>query len=259
MKKLIAIVATLLVSTLIALPAIASAAPAPKATGSIVMSSPLQAASFEAFATSPVKGNVRYTNFELAAPGSGVWVPSGAFNVGFTLTGDSTVYTHAFTIDSVTPVSPQAVSFTGTGVFTLDPSWTDTIEGTVSGTSFSFTMVEHNDSYGSFNLTASGTIAPDGSITGVWFDDFGGFRTGAFSTGPAAVYEVFSYAAPVTSASVSGTAADFTFLIPVGVPYAGTLVSVHVTDGGSPGAVYDTWSHNGTGYPITAGNLVVHT
>ena len=199
MKKLIAVFAALLVSALMALPATASAQPAPKATGSIVMSNPLQAASFEAFATSPAKGSVTYTNFEFAVPGSGVWVPSGTFDVGFTLTGDSTVYTHAFTIDSVTPISPKAVSFTGTGVFGLDPNWTDTIQGTVSGTSFNFTMVEHNDSYGSFNLTAFGTIAPDGSITGGWFDDFGGFRTGAFSTGPAAVYEVFSYTAPVTA------------------------------------------------------------
>ena len=73
MKKLIAIFAALLVSALITLPATASAQPAPKATGSIVMSNPLQAASFEAFATSPAKGSVTYTNFEYAVPGSGVW------------------------------------------------------------------------------------------------------------------------------------------------------------------------------------------
>ena len=66
----------------------ANAGPAnEKATGSILMGTgaqndPKQAIEFNAF-ESPMKGNIKYTNFELADLGSGVWVPSGTFDVGF--------------------------------------------------------------------------------------------------------------------------------------------------------------------------------
>ena len=69
----------------------AQAVTAQKATGTIRMglgvqaNDPKQAISFDVFETSPVKGNITYTNFGLEDEGSGVWVPSGSFDVQFSV------------------------------------------------------------------------------------------------------------------------------------------------------------------------------
>ncbi len=61
-----------------------------KATGSIVMSNPKQAIDFNVF-ENPMKGNVKYTNFEASDVGSGVWVPAGTFDVGFGVDPDPAI------------------------------------------------------------------------------------------------------------------------------------------------------------------------
>ena len=83
------------------------------------------------------------------------------------------------------------------------------------------------------------------------------------------VHEILSYSAPVTCATVSGSTATFSYVIPADTLFAGTPVQFTMTDGGSPGARYDTWRQatglvgcelgvGGTPYTIVGGNLVVH-
>lgn len=250
----------------------------PKATGSVIMAEPLQAAEFNAFQSVPVKGSISYTNFELPAPDTGMFVP----NVGTPLTlsitnvyfGGVLVYsgpplTHTITFDSFTPTSSTRVTFEGHGFYDPDPTWTESISGSIEGDHIEFSIVPDDGGLKYVWTLASfvGDIAGDGSMLGTATDNytdgvtFG--RTYDWSLG-AGAHSVFSYTADVTCATVGGSAATFGFTIPI-APLAGVPVSVNVTDGGSPGALYDTWAH-GVGacgaatspYLITAGNLTVH-
>jgi hypothetical protein len=232
-----------------------------KTTGSIQMSGPVQYASFDAFASTPVKGSISYTNFEFPVTGSGVWVPS-VFNMGFAVDPSTNVTaTYAMTVKSFTPASPTSVTFTGTG--DCGCGWISTFDGTISSSALTLAMTEINagDPAETYALTASGTIASDGSVAGTWSDNYGIGRTGTFVIADIG-YEVFHYVAPMAHVIVSGSDAYFDFAIPAGVPLAGTVVYVHVHDGGSPGAGNDTWSHGTspdalTNYPIVSGNLTV--
>jgi hypothetical protein len=169
--------------------------------------------------------------------------------------------TYAMTVESFEPTSPTSVRFAGTGDSGV--GWISTFTGTVGGGQFDLAMTEINasDPTETYQLTAEGAIASDGSVAGTWADNYGSGRTGTFSISSIG-HEVFSYVAPVSSVSVSGSAADFSYTIPSGSPLAGTVVYVHVTDGGSPGAGNDTWSHGTSpgglgGYTIVGGNLTV--
>lgn len=259
MRKLLLAAGTVLaLLSGVASPAIAGSAE--KATGSIVMSGPVQAATFNAFETTPVKGSVTYTNFEYAAPGSGVWVPTGTFDVGFFLAPYGGPFTHTLTVDGFTPTSPTSLQFWGHGYYYPNPAWTETFTGTITGDQIEFTMVPDDGGalYGWTWTTVTGVIAANGSVSGTWSDDL--YRTDVFEIASIG-FEAFSYTAPVTWVDVAGSMAAFDFTIPTGVPLAGTPVHVHVTDGGSPG-IFDTWAHGVVGggttdYPITAGNLTV--
>lgn len=230
-----------------------------KTTGSIQMSGPVQYASFDAFASNPVKGSISYTNFDPAysTTGTGVWVPS-AFNMGFAVGSSTSVAaTYAMSVTSFTPTSPTSVTFAGIGT-TI--GWNSTFTGTINGSSLKLAMTEINAANPSetYALTASGTIAPDGSVTGTWSDNYGTGRTGTFLIADIG-YEAFHYVARVAHVSVSGSDAYFDYTIP------GTAVVVytHVFDGGHPGAGHDTWGFTTTSsgafvnYPIVSGNLTV--
>jgi hypothetical protein len=246
-----------------------------KATGSIVMSNPKQAIDFAVF-EDPMKGNLTYTNFEYADPGSGVWVPSGSFEVAFGLDpSPAIVSVYDFTVDSVTPLSPTSVKFSGTGVQDAQYGpWHGPFEGKINGSTLTFTLLELNGAE-SYTLNATGTIA-GGSVTGTWNDNYGGGRTGTFSIGAGAVSEVFSFTTTPSCVKVypATGVAKFGYTIPADAPaeLAGQPVAVKVTDNGTPGTT-DTYQHNfaagqnscePTGYayqplyPITAGNLTVH-
>lgn len=262
MKRL-SIAVVVMAATMLLTATAAQAVPAPKTTGSIVMSNPKQAATFDAFDTNPVKGSVTYTNFEFAVDGTGVWVPAGTFDVDFEYQGTGP-YTHVLSITGFEPGSPDSVSFTATGYYEPDPGWTETVQGTIDGDQISFTMLPDDGGlkYGWTYVDVVGTIDPDGSVAGTWSDSL--TRSGGVTIADIG-YEAFSYTAPVTCADVTGTSAVFGFTIPT-APLAGTPVAVHVTDGGSPGAGNDTWAHgvgdctstSFTDYQITAGNLTVH-
>lgn len=272
-------VAVMVAAAFMLLPAAAiQAVSVPKATGSIVMSNPQQAFDFAVFETSPVKGSISYTNFEYADPGSGVWVPAATFDVGFGVDPDpAIVATYAFTVTAWQATSPTRVVFEGTGDGP-DP-WYGDFTGDINGSTFSFTLLE-TDGVDTFTLNASGTVDANGAVTGTWNDDYPSHvadsRTGTFTIADVGD-EVFSFTTSPTCVRVNdaGTKAKFGYTIPAGAPagLAGQPVAVKVVDGGSPGAVYDTYKHNfatAVGsclpqggvwyeYPITAGNMTVFT
>ena len=158
----------------------AQAGVAKKATGSIVMSTPKQAINFDVF-DGQTKGNITYTNFEYANPGSGVWVPGattnpdgslslGSFDVQFSVDPDTAIVsTYTFTVNSITPLSPKSLSFSANGVQQLGP-WHGPVTGTISGSTLTFTLLEQNGAE-SYTLTAAGSIA-GGSVTGTWNDNY---------------------------------------------------------------------------------------
>jgi hypothetical protein len=235
------------------------AGPAEKTTGSVELSSAMRYISFDAFETTPVKGSVHYTDFATALPGSGVWVPD-AFSFFMAVDGSSATGTYAMTVDSYRPTSPTSVRFSGTGVA---GGWISTFTGWLSGDDFALQMTEINAGNPSetYALQADGLIAANGSVSGRWFDNYAGFRQGDFAIADIG-HEVFSYLAPVTAVDVSSaTTASFSYVIPAGIPYAGTPITVSVTDGGSPAAGNDTITINGqlSDDEIMSGNLTVFT
>ena len=268
--------------------AAAQAVTAQKATGSIRMglglteTDPKQAITFDVFETSPVKGNITYTNFGLEDEGSGVWVPSGSFDVQFSVNpSDTIVSTYTFTTDTVTTLSPTSVSFEGNGVQQAGP-WHGPFTATISGSALTFTLSELNGAE-SYTLNATGQIDANGAVTGTWLDNYD------FPTGRAGKIvitdigsEVFSFRTTPTCVNVidgpaSPKVTKFGYNIPAGAPLdlSGKPVAVKVTDNGQSGVLNDTYRHNfaqGQGsckpllvddlpsytqYPITAGNLTV--
>jgi hypothetical protein len=266
----------------------AQAVTAQKATGTIRMglgteTNPKQAIAFDVFETTPVKGNITYTNFGLADAGSGVWAPGSAFAVTFGVDPSTDIVsTYDFTIATTTPLSPTSLSFTGNGVQQVY-GWHGPVTGTVSGSTLTFTLIEQNDADPqSYTLNATGQIDANGAVTlGTWNDNYGGVRTGTFNIADVGD-EVFSFTTTPTCVQVDdglGTpkVTRFGYTIPAGAPIvdgfdlAGQPVAVKVTDNGSSGALNDTYRHNFatalnrcdpkdatyTQYPITAGNLTV--
>lgn len=259
----------------------AQAVAAQKATGSIRMGTgtetdPKQAITFDVFETTPVKGNITYTNFGLADQGSGVWMPGSAFEVSFGVEpSTSIVSVYDFTIATTTPLSPTSLSFTGNGVQDAAfGAWHGPISGTISGSTLQFTLLEQNDNDPkSYTLNATGQIDTNGAVTlGTWTDNYGeSFRTGTFNIADLGD-EVFSFTTTPTCVQVDLHETRFGYTIPSGDrPYSGEPVTVKVTDNGSSGALTDSYQHNFattqgsceprdnwyTQYPITAGNLTV--
>ena len=265
----------------------AQAGTAQKATGTIRMglgseTNPKQAISFDVFETTPVKGNVTYTNFGLADEGSGVWVPGSSFSISFDYQGQCQGQcVHTLQVTDVKPLSTNSVSIKGTGFYNPTPTWTETFTGTITGSQITLTLDADDDGlmYTWDLTTLNGSIAPTGVISGNWTDDIN--RAGPFETTAGAAYEVFSFTTKPTCVNVvdSGTpkVTEFGYTIPAGAPIvdgfdlSGKAVAVRVTDNGSSGALNDTYEHNFaapgscldpaggtyTPYPITAGNLTV--
>ena len=276
------VVATVMASIVVtAMPQAALAGPVQKATGSIRMgegteANPKQAITFDVFETSPVKGNITYTNFGLADVGSGVWAPAGSFDVQFSVDpSDTIVSTYTFTVNTVTTLSSTSVSFAGNGVQQSGP-WQGPFTGTINGSTLSFALQEQNGAE-SYTLNATGQIDSNGAVAGSWSDNYPlgipGSRTGKIVIADVGD-EVFSFTTTPTCVDVqSGGVAKFGYTIPTGAPLdlSGKAVAVKVTDGGSSGALNDTYQHNFASalgscepaggaywnYPITAGNLTV--
>jgi hypothetical protein len=241
--------------------------PVPTARGNVALAGPLQYAQFVASASQ--RGAISYTNFESPAT-SNVWNISGATSLTFTLGSSS--YAHTLDVASITPLSPVASAFQGTGFYQGNTATTWTIHGFVVFNHVDFRILYTGGPDAGYKLQARGIIAPDGSVTGQALDSNG--NTLGFSMPAGSAVSVLHYRAAVTCAvirpfhhSFRGGNATFGFTIPSYAPagLAGLLIVVKVHDGG-PGPARDTWAHGVatspcrgpvTQYQITSGNITV--
>lgn len=234
----------------------ASAAPAnfKHATGSVWLSTPTQYVEFNAFdyGSTGDRGTVTYTNFEALAPGSGAWLPVVGTYALTTALGGAPYY-HTMIVDTVTVVTPTNVLFSGTGFYNADPSYTWTVTGSITDATVTFRIVYTGTAAG-YTFDATGAAA---TMSGTAVDSLA--QAPLTWTLPATfAHEVLHYTASLTSVTVDATTASFVYTIPAGNPYSGTVVTMAMTDGGSPGSEHDTFSIFGGAYTITGGNLVVH-
>lgn len=211
--------------------------------------------------------------------------------IAFKLDPDTvTTYPHdAFLTQTGTSVSGHGGYLAGAPPYSYE--WLID-SGTVTGNAISLTMHYTVGAIGT-TMHMSGTIAPDGTLSGIWDDNFGGIRTGtwASTSGSAAVAVtgctgkgVFNYsdvngafyAVDVKYVSVSGDDAWFAGPVVSGNILVGSWIFVEVNDGGEPGIGVDqAWgsvvteavakagvasmSDPGDGpFAITSGNLQVH-
>jgi hypothetical protein len=235
------------------------------ATGGIALSGPSQYVSFDAFdfGATGDRGSVAYANFDYPAPGTGVWNVGGTYPLDFVVGGST--YSHSMTVASVSPLSATASKFSGTGFYVPDPSYTWSVKGSVHDSTIDFVIVYTGTGAG-YSVTATGTIAADGSMSGT--ATASDLQTLTWSTPAGSVHEVLSYRADVSCAVIDDTTATFVFQIPAGFPgLSGLDVVAKVVDGGTPGTNGDTWAHGlastpcdgpASAYPIVGGNLVVH-
>jgi hypothetical protein len=237
----------------------ASAATTQHLTGSVVLSGPAQ---FEQFNNigGPGNGSVSYTNFTYASKGSGVWTLGldGPVKLSFGLGGGS--YDHTMTVTGINVTGLNSYTFTGTGTYDSDPSYTWTATGSVVGNQVTAMHIVYTGSNLGYSVDLTATINADGSLTGSATDS--NTQTLSLTGSADDATEVLSYTAVPDKVSFGqqgpGTA-EFHFGIPAGnsLP-AGTSVTVDVTDGGNPGPGHDLYAHNGHSYDVIGGNLTVH-
>ena len=243
----------------------ATTPPTPKVTGGVELVNPLQYVSFSAFASTPAKGSVTYTNFDYRNSGTGVWNLGSIVDLAFAINGNE--YDHTMVITSEDAQSPNSLTFTANGTYDRNSLYKWTATGAVIGTTVTINLIYTGANPG-YNLALIGTIASDGSIVGTE----SGSSTGTWTSPTGTAFEVLSYTTPVTCALVndelSPAFATFGFTIPPGVSLAGLPIVMKVTDGGSPGAGNDTWGQAVVSscspdqvfspYTIIGGNLVIH-
>ena len=232
----------------------AMSAPAPHVTGSVALDSPDQYVSLNNIG-GPASGSVSYTNFTYPDPGSGGWsLPKDSpVEIDFGFGGGN--YPHHLTVDSIDPTGLNSFTFIGHGSFDPDQSYTWNATGSVSGNQLRMHIV-YTGTQAGYYLDFTGTINPDGSVTGTQFSDSLG-RTLTVSMPAGSLFEALSYAASASNVSITEPSASWTITIPAGHALAGTIVNMRVYDGGSPGTK-DTIGWNGGSYPIDGGNLTVH-
>jgi hypothetical protein len=230
------------------------------ATGGIWLSEPAQYVGFNAFDYGDTgdRGTVNYTNFDYLTPGSGAWVvQTGTYAVAFDF---GAPYVHTMNIDSAKWISASKSTFSGTGFYNVDPSYTWTMTGSIISGALSFHIVYTGTNAG-YAIDAVGSAATmSGSAT------TSAAQSATWTLSPSIAHEVFSYTATVTCAVIGDTDASFGFTIPATAPaLAGTPIVMSVHDGGTPGTNGDTYGHAVgtcgdpvTAYTIVGGNLVVH-
>jgi hypothetical protein len=254
-KRLVAaLLAVMMTAIVMVSGAVAAPAKFTHATGSVWLSSPSQYVEFNAFdyGATGDRGTIHYTNFEAVSPGSGAWLPvAGTYTLTTALGG--TPYAHSMTIDTVSVETPTRVLFSGSGYYIADPAYTWTVSGSIIEGVVAFHIL-YTGTLAGYTFDAIGSAA---TMSGTGTDSLG--QAPLTWTLPATfAHEVLSYTASLTSATVGTTAASFVYTIPAGNPYSGIVVTMAMTDGGSPGAGHDTFSIFGSPYVIIGGNLVVH-
>jgi hypothetical protein len=253
-KRLVAALTAVMMTAILMVSATVAAPAFKHATGSVWLSTPSQYVEFNAFdyGATGDRGTITYTNFEAASPGSGAWLPvAGTYALTTALGG--TPYAHSMTVDTVTVVSPTHVVFSGSGYFIADPAYTWTVSGSIIEGVVAFHIV-YTGTLAGYTFDA---VGPAATMSGTGTDSL--LQTPLTWTLPSTfAHEVLSYTASLTSVTVGATTASFVYTIPAGNPYSGIVVTMAMTDGGSPGAGHDTFSIFGGPYVITGGNLVVH-
>ncbi len=123
----------------------------------------------------------RYANFEAVTLNNTCsynWDVSNTYVVTFMLDGDPTPYAH----DAV--LTQTGSSVLGSGGYPAGGPHTyawDVTSGTVTGNNIGLNVLYNLGAPGTV-MTMTGTIAPNGSMSGTWTDNFGGTRTGTWVT-----------------------------------------------------------------------------
>jgi hypothetical protein len=91
---------------------------------------------------------------------SSSWNLEGTYEIQYKL--GSTPYNHIYTIDSM---DLQSGAFSGTGYYVPDPSYTETISGTVTASDIA-ALVTYTGSNLGYTVTWTASIFPDGTISG---------------------------------------------------------------------------------------------
>jgi hypothetical protein len=241
-----------------ALPASAAVAP-PRhaASGSMELGGPLQYEQFRALqGFGRNHGEVTYTNWQYAEPGSGVWAP--APNAQGTATapqalvftypvGSSSQYNHTLNGGlKLAALSPDRLAFSGTGAYSGGQTWT--IKGQVRGDRLHAVIAYDNSTY---RVTLDGRIAANGSVSGN-ATAVNPAQALTFTMPAGAFASVLHYHARIQSDWIQRHDATFSFTIPRGEPagLAGLKITVKVHDGGW-GTRHDRYAHGVTGTPLS--------
>jgi hypothetical protein len=226
------------------------AAPPREAVGSLELGNPLQYEQFLALqGFGRFHGDVDYTNWTYAEPGSGVWAPAaGQHALVFTYQGSQYAHTLNGGLKLVA-MSPERLAFSGSGEYNGQAGATWTISGQVAEGKIRATITYTGTLQPGYEVTLVGTVASDGSVSGTAQSSQGQALT--FTMPAGSFVSVLHYIAPVQAAQVQRHDATFRFTIPASVPgLAGTSVTVKVHDGG-PGRAHDTYAHGVTGTPLS--------
>jgi hypothetical protein len=228
------------------------------AVGSMELGSPLQYESFRALqGFGRYHGQVTYTNWQYAEPGSGVYAPqAGAHGLDFTYQGAK--YSHTLNGGlKLTAKSPDRLAFSGTGFYNGQAGATWKIAGFVDRSELRAVIEYTGTLQPGYKVFLTGHVAADGSVTGTARSSQGQDLTFTMPIG--AFASVLHYHAAIRSDQIGRHDATFQFTIPRDVAgLAGTKVTVKVHDGGRWGRWNDTYAHGVTGgalqnYPILSG------
>ena len=230
--------------------------------GSVELGSPLQYEQFLALPGGRYHGNVDYTNWTYAEPGSGVFAPAaGPHALVFTFAGAQYAHTLNGGLKLVA-LSPDKLAFSGNGYYNGQAGATWKISGRVTDGKVKATITYNGTLDPGYKVTLTGTVANDGSVSGT--AESSQHQALTFTMPAGSFASVLHYIAPIRSAQVQRHDATFQFTIPASVPgLAGTKVTVKVHDGGY-GARHDAYRAGVTGtmltpYPIIGGpGITVH-
>ena len=241
--------------------------PVPTATSSVALAGPvyhptpgpIQYSSFFVFGgRGYYHGWIKYANFTRHAFRTNVWNIIGTHQLNFDFSGIP--YVHTMQVTTVTPTSNYSSTFSGTGTYNADTSYTWTVSGTVTGNALSFTITYNNTSP-AYVVTGNGVINPDGSVTGT-ATAVNPTQSLGFTMPAGSAFQVLSYKAPVMWTYFWDHTALFGYRIPWGTPWAGLPVVVKVYDGGhfhmpdsfAMGVLFRPLIP----YQITSGYIIVH-
>jgi hypothetical protein len=279
MKRFI-VLAALVAAALSVMVATALAAPAPKTTGDI---------GYTAYST--VQRHLTFNAIQANTNTCGTfWNVTNTSQFTFRLTGNTTDYTHhvSLTQNGQTVGGSGGYPLTGGDAF----HWNIT-SGSLVGSALNLTAVYDVGAPGT-TMHISGTVNADGSISGTWDDNYGGSRTGTFTSPAGSATATVSYCGKGTAyysdasglwylvnvSTVSVSGADAWFAGPVVASNFGAengnWLFAKVHDGGEPGYLVDAASGSFTDqatatsgvaghlspgdgpFSITSGNLQVH-